>query len=95
MEQNNSKRIITTQITNESALQEKLNLSDTAHASAMSLIKIKDRLFLIDQSGERKGYMAGVDNELTTEEQSSQGERKSKKCHLEDIRKNIFQPFFP
>lgn len=69
----NSKRQTETQKANENSFQLKLDtLFDIAHANAMALIKIEeDRLFLTDQRGERIGYMAGIDLELSRKEERS------------------------
>ena len=67
------KRQTETQKANENSFQLKLDtLFDIAHANAIALIKIEeDRLFLTDQRGERIGYMAGIDLELSRKEERS------------------------
>ena len=68
------KRASTTQTANKNVFCEEIDrIFDIAHADAMSLITIEeDRLFLINQRGERKGYMAGVDMALAKTEERVQ-----------------------
>lgn len=89
----NSKRVTTTQLTNEKDFQEDIDkLFDIAHADAMTLIKIpEDRSFLTDQRTDRKGYMTGQDKVLAgkQERQEKRKMAEDKLRYLEETRKKV------
>src|SRR6218665_1054816 len=86
-----SRGVSITQTANEAAFQADTDrLFDVAHADAMTLIKIpEDRLFLTEQSTDRKGYMTGEDK-VFADKQERMNKRKTaeeKLCLLEEQRK--------
>src|SRR6218665_1619452 len=89
-----SRLVSITQTANEAAFRaDSDKLVDIAHADAMTLIKIpKDRLFLIDQRNDRKGYMTGEDKAFA-DKQERRNKRKTaeeKLRLLEEQRKRTY-----